>query len=66
MRLKLDKENDSIYFRLDESKIIESEQISDGLIIDFNSSGTVIGFEILNVSKRTDKINLNSLQFETV
>lgn len=66
MRLKIDKENDALYFRLDESKIVESEQIGEGLVIDFNSNGLVVGFEILNVSKRTDKINLNSLQFETV
>lgn len=66
MRLKADKENDAIYFRLDDSKIIESEEVEKGLILDFNESGNVVGIEILDVSKRTNQINFNSLQFETV
>ncbi len=27
MRLKVDKENDTLYFRLDESAIVESEEV---------------------------------------
>jgi uncharacterized protein YuzE len=66
MKLKADKENDAIYLRLDDSKIIESEEVEKGLILDFNEAGNIVGVEILNVSQRTDKINFNSLQFETV
>jgi uncharacterized protein YuzE len=66
MKLKTDKENDAIYLRLDDSKIIESEEVQKGLILDFNETGDIVGVEILNVSQRTDKINLNSLQFEAV
>ena len=32
MRLKVDQQNDSLYFRLDESKIVESEEIKPGVI----------------------------------
>ena len=66
MRLKADKENDAIYFRLDDSKIIESEEVEKGLILDFNESGNIVGIEILNVSQRTNQINFNSLQFDSV
>ncbi len=66
MNLKVDKQNDAIYFRLDESKVIESEEVEKGIVLDFNESGNVVGIEILNVSKRSDKINIQSLQFETV
>jgi uncharacterized protein YuzE len=66
MKLKADRENDAIYFRLDDSKIIESEEVDKDLILDYNEEGKVVGIEILNVSKRTDKIDFNSLQFETV
>ena len=66
MKLKADKENDAIYFRLDDSKIIESEEVEKGLILDFNESGNIVGIEILNVSQRTNQINFNSLQFETM
>jgi uncharacterized protein YuzE len=66
MKLKVDKESDAIYFRLDESKIIESDEVENGVILDYNESGNVVGIEILNISKRSDKINYQSLQFETV
>lgn len=66
MRLKADKENDAIYFRLDDSDIIESEEVEKGLILDFNESGNIVGIEILNVSHRTNKIDFNSFQFETI
>ena len=65
MKLKVDKESDAIYFRLDDSVIIESEEVDKGIILDFNESGNVVGIEILNISKRSDKINFDSLQFET-
>ena len=66
MKLKADKENYAIYFHLDDSEIIESEEVEKGLIIDFNESGNIFGIEILNVSQRTNKIDFNSLEFETV
>jgi uncharacterized protein YuzE len=66
MKLKADKENDALYFRLDDSKIIESEEIEKGLILDYNSDGEIVGIELLNVSHRSSKINMNSLIFETI
>ncbi len=66
MRIKLDKEADALYFRFDESKIVDSEEVQPGIIIDFNESNQVVGFEILGVSKRTSLKDLSSMQFETV
>ena len=66
MTIKVDAKTDTLYFRLDESKIIESEEVSPGIILDFNDQDQVVGIEILNLSKRTDKINLNSLHYEAV
>jgi uncharacterized protein YuzE len=66
MKLKIDKENDAIYFRLDDSRIIESEEIEKGIVFDYNQSGDVVGIEILNISQRSDKINFNMLQYEMV
>lgn len=65
MRLKVDKENDALYFRLDESSIVESEEVQPGVILDFNGSGKVVGIEILKLSDRTSADQLNVLQYET-
>ena len=66
MRLKVDKESDTLYLRLDESKIVESEEVRPGIILDFDSKGGVIGVEFLEVSSRTTWEELSSLQFQTV
>ncbi|HDH52970.1 MAG TPA: DUF2283 domain-containing protein, partial [Nitrospirae bacterium] len=39
MKLKVDKENDALYFRLDEASIVESEEAQPGVILDFNAEG---------------------------
>ncbi len=64
MKLKIDKESDALYFRLDESPIIESEEVEPGVILDFNSDGKVVGVEILQLTTRVSSENLGVLQFE--
>jgi uncharacterized protein YuzE len=66
MRLKVDKENDVLYFRLDESPVVESEEVAPGVVLDFNADGRVVGVEILSLSTRTEPEQLRVLQFETV
>lgn len=53
MRLKIDKESDALYFRLDESAIVDSQDVESGVVLDFNSDGNVIGIEILDLSKES-------------
>ncbi|MSQ14587.1 MAG: DUF2283 domain-containing protein [Dehalococcoidia bacterium] len=65
MKLKIDKESDALYFRLDESAIVDSHEVENGVVIDFNSEGNVVGIEILNLSKRVAPELLRVLQFET-
>ena len=65
MRLRIDKENDALYLRLDETKIVESEEVQPGVILDFDHNGSVVGVEFLSLSMRTDPDKLWALQFET-
>ena len=66
MKLKVDRENDALYFRWDESPVIESEEVQPGVILDFNQEGHAVGVEILALSTRTTPQQLRVLQFETV
>ncbi len=65
MKLKIDRDNDALYFRLDDNKIVESEEVSPGVILDFNGNGQVVGVEILNISSRVTEEQLKTLQFQT-
>lgn len=66
MRLKVDKESDALYFRLDESAVVESEEVQPGVVLDFNAEGAVVGIEMLNLSRRVAPERLHVLQWETV
>lgn len=65
MKLHVDKEADALYLRLDTSTIVESEEVSPGVVFDYNESNDVVGMEILHLSKRSPTLNLSSLEFET-
>ncbi len=64
MRLHVDKKADALYLRLDDSKIIESEEVSPGIVLDFNAHNQVVGIEMLHLSKRSPKLKLRELQYE--
>ena len=66
MRLRVDKEDDALYFRLDESAIVESEEVRPGVILDFDKDGRVVGVEFLGIKARLPEEELSSLQFQTV
>ena len=65
MRLKVDKESDALYFRLDESAIIESEEVRPGIILDFDKDDRVVGIEFLGIKARASEQELSSLLFQT-
>ena len=65
MTLRLDKQADALYLRLDDSPIVESEEVSPGVVLDYNEASEVVGVELLNLSKRTSAPNLSALHFET-
>ena len=65
MKLHVDQEADALYLRLDDSKIIESEEVSPGVVLDFNESNQMVGIEVLNLSKRSPRLDLRELSFHT-
>jgi uncharacterized protein YuzE len=65
MRIKIDKDSDALYFRLDENRIVESEEIRPGVILDYDNDNRVIGVEFLGISQRATKEELSSLHFQT-
>ena len=65
MKLHIDKEADALYLRLDDSRIIESEEVSPGVVLDFNEDNQVVGIELLHLSRRSPKLNFQELQYQT-
>jgi uncharacterized protein YuzE len=46
MKVHFDPKSDALYFRLDDSRIMESEEVRPGVILDFNARKQVVGLEI--------------------
>ena len=65
MKLSVDKEAGALYLRLDETSIVDSEEVSPGVVLDYNRRDEVVGVEILNLARRSTPPDLSSLQFET-
>ena len=65
MKLIVDENADALYLRLDDLKIVDSQKVSSGVVLDYNDKDQVVGVEILNLSKRTPSLNLRQLQFQS-
>jgi uncharacterized protein YuzE len=63
MRVKVDTASDSLYIRLDESRIVESEEVKPGVILDYDEDDRVVGIEFLNISSRARAEELRSIHF---
>ena len=66
MKCRVDREADALYLRLDDSTIVESEEVAPGVVLDFDEHEQVVGIEILQVSQRTSDLSLDHLEFERV
>jgi len=51
MRVVYDRETDTLSLILSDDEVAESDELREGIIIDFNSEGQVVAVEILDASK---------------
>ncbi len=62
MKIEYSKEADAIYVYFKEDFVASSKEIEDGVVIDFDKKGQLIGIEVLDVSQRfslSDIVNVN-------
>jgi uncharacterized protein YuzE len=54
MRVRVDHAADAIYLNLTDRPIRDSAEVADGIVVDYDDEGRIVGVEILDASKRTD------------
>ena len=54
MKLNYHPETDSLYIDLAERPSAESREISDGVVLDYDAQGTLVGIDIDNASRKVD------------
>lgn len=64
MKVQFDQEADALYLRFDDSSVMESEEVSPGVVLDFNADNQVVGVEILGIKDRVPLANLKQIHFK--
>jgi len=54
MRVRVDHGADAITISLTDRAIKDSAGVADGIVVDYDAEGGIVGVEILDASKRTD------------
>lgn len=60
MKLRVDVKNDILYLRLDDSRIVESEEVRPGIILDYDAYDNVVGIEILRFKQARASRNVKN------
>jgi uncharacterized protein YuzE len=58
MKISYYPDTDSLYIDLSEQPSVESREVSDGIVLDYDAEGRLVGIDIDNASK---KVNLKTL-----
>jgi uncharacterized protein YuzE len=66
MKLNYHPETDSLYIDLSERTSAESREISEGIVLDYDEEGQLVGIDIDNASKKVElkKLILSKLPGE--
>lgn len=58
MRLSYHRDTDSLYIDLSERPSVDSREISDGVVLDYDADGNLVGIDI---NRASEKVALKSL-----
>ncbi len=66
MKLNYYPETDSLYIDLSEKTSADSVEISEGVVVDYDSDGNIVGIDIDNASKKIalEQLLINKLPFQ--
>ncbi|MBF0310942.1 MAG: DUF2283 domain-containing protein [Magnetococcales bacterium] len=53
MRIRVDARSDAIYLDLTQESVESSEEVADGVILDYDANGRLVGIEVLEASKKS-------------
>ena len=63
MKLNYYSDTDSLYIDLSEQPSVESREISEGIVLDYDAAGNLVGIDIDYASRKVElkKLTLNKL-----
>jgi len=66
MKLNYDRETDSLYIDLNARPSVDSREVQDGVVIDLDDEGRIVGIDIQHASQILDLATLETESLPTV
>ncbi len=66
MKIEYSKDVDALYIKLREAKITDSMDIEEGVTVDLDEKGHIVGIEILDVSEKLELSELVNISIENL
>ena len=66
MKIEYSKDVDALYIRLREAQIEDSMDIEEGVTVDLDEKGHIVGIEILDVSEKMNLADLVNVSIENL
>lgn len=66
MEIHIDPEADALYLTLKRGRVTRTREVDDGVIIDLDRRGSVLGIEMLDISKRYSRQMLRGISVRRV
>jgi len=54
MKLSYDQATDSLYIHLADRPSVDSDEVADGVVLDFDSNGALVGIDVQHASTKAD------------
>jgi uncharacterized protein YuzE len=54
MRLNYDTATDSLYIHLSERPSVDSDEVADGVVLDYDINGALVGIDVQHASQKAD------------
>ena len=64
MKMRYDEKADALYLRFDDAKIVDSQEVRPGIVLDFNAENEVIGIEVLELKRRVPNVDPKKVQLD--
>ena len=68
MRFSYDPKTDSLYIHLTERPSIESDEVANGIVLDFAEDGALVGIDVQHASRQVDisRLLIDNMPFQAL
>ncbi len=59
MKMAYDKATDSLYIHLADRASVDSDEVREGIVLDYDANGALVGIDLQHASKKVDIHNIS-------